>query len=190
MARSLARFVLLAILADWHVARAGETIPPSSPEPASTPPAFRSTAIGLSVGANSTVGLVGPTLTRAFGRHIQIEVSGGLGFWGWQLSFMPKVVLGTDRDRYVGGVGVSITVPPRHGECCDVDGSPTWLVVDAIGYEHRFDSGLALGFALGPVLGLGGGRICDYIEGCLESDLHDVAGVWKGQTRFELAYWF
>jgi hypothetical protein len=188
MARSLATFVLLAILVDWHAVRAGQTVPPGSPEPASAPPALRSTAIGLSVGANSMVGLLGPTLTRAFGRHFQLEVGAGLGFWGWQLSLMPKVSFGTERDRYVGGVGVSVTVPPRHDECCDA--SPIWLVVDAIGYEHRFDSGLALGFALGPVLGLGGGRICDYFEGCLDSDFHDVAGVWKGQARFELAYWF
>jgi hypothetical protein len=183
-------FVLLAILVDPRAVRAGETVPPGCPEPASAPPASRSTAIGLSIGANSTVGLLGPTLTRAFGRYLQIEVGGGLGFWGWQLSLMPKVVLGTDRDRYVGGVGVSTTVPPQHDHCCSVDGSPTWLIVDAIGYEHRFGSGLALGFALGPVLGLGGGRICDYLDGCTESDLHDVAGVWKGQARFELAYWF
>ena len=183
-------FVLLAILADGQAVRAGHPVPPSSPEEASSPPVFGSTAIGLSVGAISLVGVVGPTLTRAFGRHLEIEVGGGLGFWGWQLSLMPKVVFGTAHDRYVGGVGVSVTVPPRRDQCCDVDGTPTWLIVDAIGYEHRFDSGLALGFALGPVLGLGGGRICDYIDGCLQSDLHDVAGVWKGQARFELAYWF
>jgi hypothetical protein len=64
------------------------------------------------------------------------------------------------------------------------------LIVDAIGYEHRFDNGLAFGFALGPILGLGGGPICDYIDGCSASELHDVAGVWTGQFRFELAYWF
>ncbi len=103
MARSLARFVLLASLAAPPAARASEAVPPGRSEPASAPPA---------------------------------------------------------------------------------------LIVDALAYEHRFDSGLALGFALGPMLGLGGGRICDYLDGCAESDLHDVAGVWKGQARLQLAYWF
>jgi hypothetical protein len=103
---------------------------------------------------------------------------------------MPKVFLGTGPLRYVGGVGVARVFPPSRDYCCEVDGSPTWLIVDAIAYEHRWDNGLALGFALGPMLGLGGGRVCDYFDGCSESDLHDVAGVWKGHFRLGLAYWF
>lgn len=185
MARTVGILVLGALLAHGRAVSAGETVPTAGPAPD-----VRSTAIGFSVGANSTVGLLGPTLTHAFGRHLQIEVGGGWDFWGSHLSLMPKVVLGTDRDRYVGGAGVSTTIPLRTGWCCNSTGSPTWLIVDAAGYEHRFASGLALGFALGLALGLGGGRICDYFDGCLASDFHDVAGAWKLQTRFELAYWF
>jgi hypothetical protein len=172
-------FVLLAVLVGAGAARAADT-----------PPDAHSTAIGLSVGPNSTVGLLGVTLTHAFGSHFRIEAAGGTSLFWTQLSLMPKVVIGAGRDRYVGGIGVARTVPPSRDDCCQVEGSPTWLIVDAIAYEHRFDNGLALGFALGPVLGLGGGRVCRYLEGCSESDLHDVAGVWSGQYRLALAYWF
>jgi hypothetical protein len=157
---------------------------------ADSPPDARSTGIGLGVGGSSTISLLGLTLTRAFGRHFQIEVAGSAGLFGTRLALMPKIVIGAGRDRYVGGIGVARVVPPARDHCCQVDGSPTWLIVDAVAYEHRWDNGLALGFALGPVLGLGGGRVCYYVDGCSESDLHDVAGVWKGHARLVLAYWF
>jgi hypothetical protein len=190
MPRSRTTFVLLAVLAGPGAARAAESVPPAGVAPVSVAPAPRATAIGLSAGPNSTVGLLGLTVTRAFGAYFQLEVAGGVSYWGTQLSLMPKVVVGTGRDRYVGGIGVARKVPPSRDDCCQVAGSPTWLIVDAIGYEHRYDSGFAFGFALGPILGLGGGRLCRYLDGCGESDLHDVAGVWGGQARLEIAYWF
>ena len=38
--------------------------------------------------------------------------------------------------------------------------------------------------------GRGGGRVCDYIDGCSESELYDVAGKWTVHYRLWLAYWF
>jgi predicted MFS family arabinose efflux permease len=64
--------VLLAVLFGASAARAADTVPADT----------RSTAIGLNVGANWTVGLLGVTLTRALGTYFRIEVGGGVGFWG------------------------------------------------------------------------------------------------------------
>jgi hypothetical protein len=67
--------------------------------------------------------------------------------------------------------------------------------VDAVGYEHLFENGLAIALAAGFFLGLGGGRWCpltfDGDQRCdRPGDHHDVRGVWGPQSRFQLAYWF
>jgi len=70
---------------------------------------------------------------------------------------MPKLVLGNPHDHFVSGVGISLAFPTDHRSA---DGHPIWLNVDADGYEHLFDNGLALSAALGLTGGLGGGRLC------------------------------
>jgi hypothetical protein len=39
---------------------------------------------------------------------LRVELGAGLGFSGWQLSVMPKLVVGGPRDYFVSGVGVSL----------------------------------------------------------------------------------
>jgi len=59
---------------------------------------------------------------------------------------MPKIALGTPHDRFVAGVGMSLSSgPDGHG----MEWRVPWVNVDALGYEHRFPSGLSLALALG-----------------------------------------
>ena len=62
--------------------------------------------------------------------------------------------------------------------------------LDAIGYEHQFESGFALSSTLGLTGGLGGGRICFPPDGCSPQFFEDVTHYWGPQGRVQLAYWF
>ena len=114
------------------------------------------TAIGADVGFASPVGFAGVTVTREVLDHARLEIGGGWGYSGWQLSLMPKVSLGNSRDWFVAGAGVSVSWPtdPRYAA-----GHPVWLNVDVGGGEHRFASGLAVSGSVGFTGGLGGGEI-------------------------------
>ena len=145
------------------------------------------TAVGVDLGIASAVGFGGVTLARQLASHWRLEAGVGLGVTGVQLSLMPKMVFGGARDHYVGGAGISVTVL---SDSQYVSGYPLWLNVDAIGYEHQFDSGLALSWALGFTGGLGGGRICLPPDGCEPQFFEDVTHYWGPQARAQLAYWF
>ena len=150
-----------------------------------TPPPPR-TGIGVDIGIGSALGLAGVTVTEAFGRFARLEVGAGYGWSGYQLSLMPKVVLGEPHDHFVAGIGVSVALPDN---ALFASGHPVWLNIDAIGYEHRFDTGIALSAALGVTGGLGGGAIC-FPDGCEPQFLNSVTEYWFPQGRVGVAYWF
>jgi hypothetical protein len=145
------------------------------------------TAVGVDLGLGSAVGLAGITLTRAFGPWMRLELGGGYGVTGYQLSVMPKLAIGDGRDHFVAGVGVALALPtdPRVAV-----GHPVWLNIDAAGYEHRFDSGFALSATFGVAGGLGGGQICLPRNGCEPQFLRPVSAYWMPQGRIGAAYWF
>lgn len=145
------------------------------------------TAVGVQLGLGSAVGLAGLTLTQAFGPWVRLELGGGYGVTGYQLSVMPKLALGDRRDRFVAGVGVSLALPT---DSRIASGRPVWLNVDALGYEHRFDSGFALSATFGVTGGLGGGQICLPPDGCEPQFLRPVTAYWMPQGRVGAAYWF
>jgi len=182
----LAAFTALGAAAP-RVANAQETPAAETPEPTIRVDAGWRRAVGVNLGVGSAVGLGGVTLTQELGDHFRVEAGGGFGVSGWQLSLMPKLVLGSGRDRYVAGAGVSIAFPT---DSRSATGRPIWLNVDVLGYEHRFDSGLALSAALGLTGGLGGGQLCVPSDGCEPQLLHDVTTYWGPQTRIGVAYWF
>src|SRR5947208_104144 len=64
------------------------------------------TAVDFNFGIGSAVGFAGVTLVLACGDHAQIELGTGLGRSGVQLSFMPKLVLGSRYDHFVTGAGL------------------------------------------------------------------------------------
>lgn len=147
----------------------------------------RRTAVGVDLGVASAVGVAGVTLTRAFTDQARLEGGVGYGLSGLQLSLMPKWVFGRGRDHFVTGVGLAIAFP---GDSRSASGHPLWLNVDVAGYEHRFDSGLAVSAAVGLTGGLGGGRLCVPADGCEPQFLHDVTTYWGPQGRVGVAYWF
>jgi hypothetical protein len=145
------------------------------------------TAVGVDLGVASALGLGGVTLTRRLASHLRLEGGVGLGITGVQLSLMPKLVFGGERDYFIAGAGISVTVL---SDSQYVSGHPLWLNVDAMGYEHQFDSGLAFSLALGLTGGLGGGRVCLPPDGCEPQFFEDVTHYWGPQARAQLAYWF
>jgi hypothetical protein len=87
----------------------------------------------------------------------------------------------------VAGVGVSVAFPD---DPYLASGHPIWLNVDAIGYEHRFDTGIAVSTALGFSGGLGGGKLCFPPDGCDANFQLPVTHWWFPQARVGVAYWF
>jgi hypothetical protein len=145
------------------------------------------TAVGLDLGIASAVGFGGVTLARQLGRHLRLEAGAGLGLSGLQLSVMPKLVLGDGHDHFVSGAGVSVAF---FSDSQYVSGHPIWLNVDAVGYEHHFDNGIAVSSSVGLTGGLGGGQICLPPDGCEPQFFRDVTHYWGPQARAQLAYWF
>ena len=63
--------------------------------------------VGVDVGLGSAVGAAGLTYTLAPVPWLRLEVGGGVGISGTQLSAMPKLARGGQRDRFVAGAGMS-----------------------------------------------------------------------------------
>ncbi len=179
---------LLPLLASFAMLGLSGRSRAAEPVPAlvATPPSPR-TGIGLDVGIGSALGLAGVTVTEAFGRFTRLEVGAGYGYSGYQLSLMPKIALGQPRDHFVAGVGVSVAFPDN---AWVASGHPIWLTIDALGFEHRFETGIALSAALGVTGGLGGGEICFPPDGCEPQFLRPVTEYWLPQGRVGVAYWF
>lgn len=152
-----------------------------------TPLRADQTAVGVNVGFASAVGFGGVTVTRSIFEKARIELGGGLGYSGWQLSVMPKLVLGDGPGRFVAGAGVSVAWPTDGRVAA---GHPVWLNLDVLGVEYEFDSGLAFSGSVGVTGGLGGGQICVPPDGCEPQFLRDVNRYWAPQMRAGVAYWF
>jgi len=163
---------------------------PPTPTPRSSPTA-RPTGIGFNLGIASAVGVAGLTVTRAFFDCLRVELGGGAGWSGWQLSLMPKV--GVDLSSagvhyLVFGAGVALTLPGYAASTFMADGHPVWLNAE-IGYEARAENGFAFAIAAGVTRGLGGGRIC--VADCGDpSNLEEVSHFIGPQFRLQFAYWF
>jgi hypothetical protein len=150
-----------------------------------TPP---STAISANVGLGSAVGTLGVALARTAGDYAQVEFGAGLGGSGLQLSIMPKLALGTRRNHFLCGIGVSLAVPTHSAEAT---GHPIWLNVDALGAEHLSKNGIAFLVALGFTKGLGNGTACGDVLPCDDpGQLEDVTRIVLPQLRFGLGYAF
>ena len=186
--------VLALLLASAGAARADETIGGCESKPlAPTAQTSRPTGIGVDVGLASAVGFAGLTVTRAFAECFRIELGGGIGFSGWQLSLMPKLAFDLAHGVHylVIGAGVSVTFPRSDTLDAVATGHPVWLNIDGLGYEIRDQYGLSLAFAIGVTKGLGGGQVCQYVVECNPAeDLGPVEDYWNFQTRIQVAYWF
>jgi hypothetical protein len=148
-------------------------------------------AVKIDVGG-SAVGFVGVEYLYSPQSMVEVETGVGLGYTGLQISFMPKLVLGEGRDHFVAGAGLSATLPGVDAPLSlgkFTTGRPIWLNLDLLGYEHRFDQGLFLSFALGLTKGLGGGRACELDCGAGDY-VRDVSKFTGATIRLGLGYWF
>jgi hypothetical protein len=132
--------------------------------------------LGLDVGLFSAVGEAGLTYSAEHdvGR---IELGLGAGLTGYQLSAMPKLSLGSPSNRYLGGAGLSLSLP-TDGKF----GRVVWLNVDALGYEHRARSGWSVQVSLGFTYAL--------TNLSRDDDYHISAGFLFPQARLGFGRWF
>jgi hypothetical protein len=114
------------------------------------------------VGVFSAVGFLGATYTYSPVPAIQFELGTGLGLSGIQLSFMPKMLIGSDGHYFVVGAGPSLGIKPS-----DQDQHTYisyWLNGD-VGYEYRGPNGISFLIAFGVTYGLGG-EVRDFCFDC------------------------
>jgi hypothetical protein len=143
-----------------------------------------------SLGLGSPVGAMGISYTYAPIPEAGVELGGGLGFSGYQLALMPKLSLGNGRDRFVVGVGPSLSIDRWQAPQKTYVGY--WLNGE-VGYQHQTASGLSVLVAAGFTYGLGG-----EIRGHEASAYGDSARAWDQpiagrllpQGRIAVGRWF
>ena len=137
-------------------------------------------------GAASALGFGGVAYFHAFSRGFLVEAGIGGGLSGFIVSAMPKVTLGSAHDRFVAGLGPAISFATGG---LIRSATTAWLNVDALGYERRFDNGLAFSITGGATVGLAGKyELCfDY---CEDSRPSNLLGFWSPQGRIGFGYWF
>jgi hypothetical protein len=105
------------------------------------------------VGFASALGEVGLAYTHRISNVFALEGGLGYGWTGAQLSLMPKLVFGSDHDRFVTGVGLSLSVPGA--ELSRGGRQPVvWVNFDALGYEHHGWGGFVFSVAVGTTTSL------------------------------------
>jgi len=144
------------------------------------------------MGVGSAVGELGATFTYAPRPELQIELGTGLGLSGFQFSLMPKVSVGTRRERLVVGVGPSVAI----GTSANPEQTCVSLWLNAeVGYEFRSASGFSFLVAAGITKGIAGTMPGRGAPGVYEpGDTTAPEAVWglpiAPQGRIALGHWF
>jgi hypothetical protein len=147
----LPQLLLLALLSQ----AAGLPAPVSPPRTIERRAPFSSSLV-FNVGFASAVGELGVAFEHDLAENFAIEAGGGFGWTGAQLSLMPKLVFGSEHDRFITGAGLSVAVPAAKLE----DGTHevvVWLNVDLGGYEHRAEGGFVFTISAGFTTSLSSG---------------------------------
>jgi hypothetical protein len=94
------------------------------------PHAPKDNSLQVDLGVASAVGFLGVSCLRMLGERVEVETGIGVGLTGAQLSFMPKLTLGSGENHLVLGAGPSLAL--------GIGGSDPlpWLNAEA-GFEHR-----------------------------------------------------
>src|SRR5262245_9711854 len=142
-----ARFILLTLLLQLGARSAFAQ---------EAPPPVAHHRLGVDLGLASAVGVAGVGYQFAPVRWARLEGGVGWGATGTQLSFMPKIALGSGACAFVAGVGASLAVgahqaEPGHGPNPDVI---PWLNLDVPGVECRTRSGFSFQATLGLTMAL------------------------------------
>jgi len=101
------------------------------------------------MGFASALGFGGLAYAYSPTEHLELEAGVGGGFSGLQLSFMPKLTVGTTH-RFVFGAGLSVGIGSGFFE----QRVAPFVNVD-VGYEYRARSGFVFYAAVGPTIPLG-----------------------------------
>jgi hypothetical protein len=159
----------------------------------------RRQVVALSVGLGSALGFGGVSYGYATKDWLLLEGGVGYGVTGVQVSTMVKLTLGSERQRFVTGVGTSVGLAPDYA-WSQATGPTLWLNVDAVGGEYRFSNGVSLGGAFGVAVGLAGGGHFYSSDVCLALHCNRGSGehwdevAWAGtvfpQARAQVGYWF
>lgn len=185
-----------------QAATGDRAIPPSpsaaAPAPATSPtvptshatkpdaPPWRN-AVYFNVGLFSAIGMIGATYVYSPSIPTELEFGMGFGRSGQQISFMPKLALGSRHHRLLLGVGPSLGLGAAGPK------NPTVWINGDIGYEYRAESGFSVALSVGFTAG---------VAGCWTSDCGDTEGEygnlnstsakdWSGpQARFEIGKWY
>lgn len=125
-----------------------------------------SPALRVDAGLFSPVGSLGIVYSRPIHPRAAVELGGGIGFSGIQLSAMMKLRVGNERTKFTPGVGLSVGLPIL-GTSSVHEGHPTgddemqgasvtmgWLDLDLLGVEHRTRSGVVLSASAGVTVAL------------------------------------
>src|SRR5205814_4032658 len=105
--------------------------------------------VRLDLGFASALGFGGVAYAYSPSQNLELELGMGAGFTGVQLSFMPKLTVGT-KHRFVLGAGVSVGVGTSFFE----QPATAFVNVD-MGYEFRAKNGFVFYAAVGPTIPLG-----------------------------------
>jgi hypothetical protein len=158
-----------------------------SPLPAIAQEAARKNLLQGNLGLGSPVGALGLSYTYAPIRQVQIEAGGGLGFSGYQLSAMPKLVFGRAGDRLVLGIGPSLSIDTASdSKQTDVG---YWMNGE-IGYQHDTGSGLTVLAAVGIGYGMTGTMHSSCAENCPGNPSRSIAGDVMPELRIAIGRWF
>jgi hypothetical protein len=133
-----------------------------------------------SLGFGSPVGALGLSYIYLPVRQAELEIGGGIGFTGYQISAMPKLSLGRN-DRLLIGLGPSVSIDTSDQPKQSCVGY--WLNGE-IGYRHSTPAGLSVLAAVGVGYGLSG-TIHTRCGGDCGSSVSDesVAGRWVPEAR-------
>jgi hypothetical protein len=135
--------------------------------------------VRLDGGVASALGFGGIAFVYSPLRSVELEAGTGVGITGVQLSFMPKLAIGSVHNRFVTGVGLAYATETAY----PTGTHPIWLNADLLGFEHRGSSGFTFLATAGYTISLQG-RFCDTspFEGCGGGDArYKTVGAIQGR---------
>jgi hypothetical protein len=142
-------------------------------------------SIRLDMGAFGQVGAVGVSYNYRVAPHFLLEGGVGVGLTGLQLSVEPKVYFGTLQNQVYTGLSFSLGIEPPT--------TAQFLNWDAIGYEHRFESGFVFNVGVGGFWGIGGeyqGMNLCFSDSSCGPNIRPATELSSFQGHIGIGYWF
>ncbi len=142
----------------------------------------------VDAGIASAVGFGGIALQAQPAENARVELGGGYGITGWQLSLMPKYAIDAgNHTHYLIGFGPSVSLkkldPAQYASEFHSTGVGVWLNAEA-GLEHVLDSGVVFFVAGGLTGAVYGNYLIARSWTLFDTGKYmSVAGAWSFQGR-------